>query len=98
MHSDFSLNNAPDRKCLREKTTACISLFVFFRIRHGTFPYSYSGRDDAKIVQPSNTPTRLDTNMRVKLTIVTILSFSEHLAIANLSYQGSRLLSVGVPH
>ena len=33
-------NNASHRKYLREKTTACASLLVFFRIRRGTFPYS----------------------------------------------------------
>ena len=33
------------RKHLREKTSACISLFVFFIIRRDTLPYS--GRDDA---------------------------------------------------
>ena len=33
-------NNAPDRKCLRKKTTACVSLFVLFRVRRGTFLYS----------------------------------------------------------
>ena len=69
-------NNAPHKKCLREKTTACISLFVFFRIRCATFPYS--GGDDAN----TKTSTIHDTNTRVKLTIVTILSISERLAIS----------------
>ena len=32
------------------------------------------------------TPTTHDTNTRVKLTIVTILSFSERLAIAYISF------------
>ena len=31
-------NNAPHRKCLRKKMTACVSLFVYFTIRRGTFP------------------------------------------------------------
>ena len=35
-------------------------------------------------IQPSQTPTPNDTNTRVKLTIVTFLSFSERLTIANL--------------
>ena len=44
-------NKAPHRKCLREKTTACVSLFVFFRIRRGTFPYSVE--DDANTTKPN---------------------------------------------
>ena len=75
-------NNAPDRKCLRKKTTGCISLFVFFTIRRGTFPYSIE--DDANTT--SQTPTTHYTNTCVKLTMVTHLSFSERIAIANLSY------------
>ena len=41
------------RKCLREKTTACVSLFVFFRTicMRGTFPYS--GEDDAITTKPN---------------------------------------------
>ena len=39
-------------------------------------------------MRPSPTPTTHDTNTRDKLTIVTILSFSERLAIANLSLSG----------
>ena len=38
------------------------------------------------LIQPNQTPTTHDTNTRIKLTIVTILSFSERLAIANLSF------------
>ena len=64
-----------------ETTTACVSLLVFFRIRRGTFPYSVE--DDASTV--SQTPTTHYTNTCVKLTIVTHLSFSERIAIANLS-------------
>ena len=75
-------NNAPHRKCLRKKTTACVSLLVLFRIRRGTFPYSVE--DDASTI--SQTPTTHYTNNCVKLTIVTHLSFSERIAIANLSY------------
>ena len=71
-------NNAPHKKCLRKKTTACISLFVFFTVRRGTFPYSVE--DDS-----NTTPTTHYTNTCVKLTIVTHLSFSERIAIANLS-------------
>ena len=37
------------------------------------------------LIQLSQTPTTHDTNTRVKLTIFTILSFRERLAIANLS-------------
>ena len=37
--------------------------------------------------QPSQKPTTQDVNTHVKLTIVTLLSFSERLAIANLSYR-----------
>ena len=33
-------NNAPQRKCLRETTTACVSLVVFFRIRRGTLLFT----------------------------------------------------------
>ena len=75
-------NNAPHRKCLRKKTIACASLFVFFTIRRGTFPYSTE--DDTNAT--SQTPTTHYTNTCVKLTIVTHLSFSERIAIANLSY------------
>ena len=64
-----------------EKTTACVSLLVFFIIRLGTFPYSVE--DDASTI--SQTPTTHYTNTCVKLTIVTHLSFSERIAIANLS-------------
>ena len=69
-------NNAPHRKCLRKKTTACVSLFVFFAIRRGTFPYSIE--DDAS--STSETPTIHYTNTCVKLTIVTDLSLSERIA------------------
>ena len=73
-------NNAPHRKafgnddCLRQPA-------FFFRIRRGTFPYSV---DDDRTI--SQTPTTHYTNTCVKLTIVTQLSFSERIAIANLSY------------
>ena len=72
-------NNAPHRKCLRKKTTACVSLFVFFTIRRGTFQYSIEDTT-------SQTPTTHYTNTCVKLTIVTHLFFSERIAIANPSY------------
>ena len=64
-----------------ETTTACVSLLVFFRIRRGTFPYGVE--DDASTI--SQTPTTHYTNTCVKLTKVTHLSFSERIAIANLS-------------
>ena len=63
-----------------ETTTACASLLVFFRIRRGTFPYSVE--DDASTI--SQTPTTHYANICVKLTIVTHLSLSERIAIANL--------------
>ena len=75
-------NNAPHRKCLRKKTTACISLLVFFIIRRGTFPYSVE--DDASTI--NQIPTTHYTNPCVKVTIVTDLSFSERIAISNLSF------------
>ena len=82
-HTDKHLhNNAPHRKCLRKTTTACVSLFVFFTIRRGTFPYSI--KDDASTT--SQTPTTHYTNTCVKLTIVTHLSFSERIAITKLSF------------
>ena len=65
-----------------ETTTACVSLLVFFRIRRGTFPYGVEY--DASTI--SQTPTTHYTNICVKLTIVTHLSCSERIAIANLSY------------
>ena len=70
-------NDAPQRKCLKKKTTACVSLFVFCTTRRGTFPYSIE--DDS-----NTTLTTHYTNTCVKLTIVTHLSFSERIAIANL--------------
>ena len=66
-----------------ETTTAYVSLLVFFRIRRGTFPYSVE--DDASTM--SQTPTIHYTNTCVELTIVTHISFSERIAIANLSYR-----------
>ena len=74
-------NNAPHRKCLGKKTTACVSLFVFLTNRCGTFLYIIE--NDAS--STSQTPTTHYTNTCVKLTIVTELSFSERIAIANLS-------------
>ena len=71
-------NNAPHRKCLRKKTTACVSLFVFLTVRRGTFPYSIE--DDS-----NTTPTTHYINTCVKLTIVAHLPFSERIAIATLS-------------
>ena len=72
-------NNAPHRKFLPKETTACVSLFVFFTVRRGTFPYSIE--DDS-----NTTPSTHYTNTCcVQLTIVTHLSFSERIAIANLS-------------
>ena len=65
-----------------ETTNACVSLLVFFRIRPGTFLYGVE--DDASTI--SQTPTTHYTNTCVKLTIVTHLSFSERIAIANLSF------------
>ena len=69
------------QKMPSETTTACVRLLVFFRIRRGTFPYGVE--DDATTI--SLTPTTHYTNTCVKLTIVTHLSFSERIAIANLS-------------
>ena len=75
-------NNAPHRKCLKKITTACVRLLVLFRISRGTFPYGVE--DDASTI--SHTPTTHYTNTCVKLTIVTHISFSERIAIANLSF------------
>ena len=75
-------NNAPHRKMPLETTTACVSLLVFFIIRRGIFPYSVE--DDASTI--CQTPTTHCTNTCVKLTIVTHLSFSERIAVANLSF------------
>ena len=66
-----------------ETTSACVRLLVFFKIRRGTFPYGVE--NDASTI--SLTPTTHYTNTCVKLTIVTHLSFSERLAIANLSFK-----------
>ena len=60
--------------CLRQPV-------VFFRIRRGTFPYGVE--DDASTI--SQPPTTHYTSTCVKLTIVTHLSFSERIAVANLS-------------
>ena len=48
-------NNASHRKFLRKKTTACVSLFVFLRIRRGFYPYS--GEDDANTTKPNTNHT-----------------------------------------
>ena len=58
-------NNASHRKCLQEKTAACVSLLVFPRIRRGTFPYSVE--DDASTI--SQTPTTHYTNTCVKAVV-----------------------------
>ena len=71
-----------------ETTTACVSLLVCFRIRRGIFPYGVE--DDASTI--SQTPTTHYTNTCVKLTIFTRLSFSERIAIANLSSKRSYVL------
>ena len=71
-----------------KKTTACVSLFVFFTVRSGTFPYRIE--DDS-----NTTPTTHYTNTCVKLTIVKHLSFSERIAIANLSFFPNELRGRG---
>ena len=77
-------NNAPYRKYLREKTTVCASLSVFFKIRRGAFPYSIE--DDASTTSQTLTTHYTNTSC-VKLTTVTHLSFSGRIvAIANLSF------------
>ena len=76
-------NNAPHRKCILKKTTACVSLFVFFTTKRDTFPYSIG--DDASTTSQTPTTHYTNTTCCVKLTIVTHLSFSERIAIANLS-------------
>ena len=78
----YKITQRAAQKMLSETTTACVRLFVFFRTRRGTFPYGVE--DDASTI--SLTPTTHYINTCVKLTIVTLLSFSEHIAIANLSY------------
>ena len=64
-----------------KKTAACVSLFVFLTIRHGTFPYIIENDGSST----SQTPTTHYITTCVKLTTVTDLSFSERIAIANLS-------------
>ena len=75
---------------LSETTTACVRLFLFFKIRRGTFPYGVE--DDASTI--SQTPTTHYTNNCVKLTIVTHLSFSERIAIANLYSKDERSMNI----
>ena len=48
---NFTTTRRICRKYVREKTSACVSLFVFFRIRIGTLPYS--GGDDANTTKPN---------------------------------------------
>ena len=76
-----------------ETTTACVRLLVIFRIRRGTFTYGVE--DDASTI--SLTPTTHYTNTCVKLTIVTHLSFSERIAIANLSLNLGQTPESGTP-
>ena len=66
---------------LSETTTAYVRLLVFFRIRHGTFPYGVE--DDVSTIR--QTPTTHYTNTCVKLTKGTQQSLSERIAIAILS-------------
>ena len=78
--ADEQLHNiAQHRKCLRKKRLPASSCLFSLG---GTF--SNSVEDDASTI--SQTPTTYYTNTCVKLTIVTHLSFSERIAIANLSY------------
>ena len=71
------IENAFEKR--RLPASAC---FCFFLIRRGTLPYSVE--DDASTI--SQTPTTHYTNNTcVKLTIITHLSVSERIAIANLS-------------
>ena len=65
-----------------ETTTACVRLLIFFRIRRGTFPYGVE--DDASTISLKPT-THYTKTTCVKLTIITHLSFSERIGIANLS-------------
>ena len=83
-----------------ETTTACVSLLVFFRIRRGPFPYGVE--DDASTISQASTTHY--TSTCVKLTIVTHISFSERIAIANLSpsldyciYRHSNILMILPP-
>ena len=70
------------QKLPSKKNTACVTSFVFFTTKRGTFPYGI--KDDASTT--SETPTAHYTNACVKLTISIHLSFSERrIAIANLS-------------
>ena len=62
--------------------TTCVGLLLFLRIRRGTFPYSVE--DDASTTR--QTPTIYYSNTCIELTIVTQLSFSERIAIANLYF------------
>ena len=78
---DKKIRQRAAQKMPSETTSACVRLLVFFRIRRGTFPYGVE--DDASTI--SLTPTTHYTNTCVKLTIVTHLSFSERIAVANLS-------------
>ena len=78
----YKITSRAAQKMPSETTTACVRPLVFFRIRRGTFPYGVE--DDASTI--SLTPTTHYTNTCVKLTIVTHLSFSERIAVANLSF------------
>ena len=77
-------NNAPHKNGLREKTTACVSLFSLFSIESGV-PVSRTMVETTPI-QSSQTPTTYDAMMWFELKIVTNISFSERLAIANVQY------------
>ena len=69
---------------MHSKKNDCLRQPVcFLYIRRGTFPYSIE--DDASTTSQTST-TRYTNNTCVKLTIVTHLSFSQGIAIANLSF------------
>ena len=59
----------------------------FFRVRRGTFPY-YGVEDDAAspISLISTTHSTNTTCVTLTIIVITHLSFSERIAIANLSY------------
>ena len=79
---DKKLHNAPHRKCLRKLRLPASACLFSLKIKRGNFPYGVE--DDASTI--SLTPTTHYTSTCVKLTIVTHLSFSERIAIANISY------------
>ena len=75
-------NNAPHRKCIREKTTACVSMSVFLESAVAL------SRTVLRTTPIHATKPKTIHRRNQHVAVITLLSFSGRLAIANLSSTG----------